>query len=247
MHRCHICPAGKSEALDFACRHLRRCGYSLQSAPNEDTDILLLPAPAFTPDGYIKGGVCLEEILKSVPSKVTVAGGKLDNPVLKGYEIYDLLEDPFYLAENAAITAHCTVKIILNNLPCIIAGCPVLIIGWGRIGKCLAQLLRNLGAKVTVAARKPADRGMLAALGYQALPTEELDTYGYRVVINTVPYEVCAVSDSSLNIDLASKKGISGANVLWARGLPNLEAPESSGALIARSLCNLIYEKEQTL
>jgi len=233
--------------LEYACRHLRRCGYSLQTAPNEDTDILLLPAPSFEPDGSIKGGVRLEEILKSTPKNITVVGGKLNSPALNGYETYDLLEDPFYLAENAAITAHCTIKIILNSLPCIITGCPVLIIGWGRIGKCLAHLLRKMDAKVTVAARKPADRAMLTALGYPALPTEELDTYGYRVVINTVPEMLCEVSDSSLNIDLASKKGISGTNVLWARGLPNLEAPESSGTLIARTLCNLIFEKEQIL
>ena len=46
-------------------------------------------------------------------------------------------------------------------------------------------------------------------------------------------------------MDLASKKGIAGNDVIWARGLPGIHAPEESGALIARTILDLLKEEAQ--
>jgi len=119
------------------------------------------------------------------------------------------------------------------------------VIGWGRIGKCLAQLLKSIGAQVTVAARKESDRVMLKALGYGALDTCELDTTPYRLIFNTVPQMICPdCPGKGLKIDLASKLGLGGEDVLWARGLPGKDAPESSGHLIAQTVLRFIGGKE---
>jgi dipicolinate synthase subunit A len=135
----------------------------------------------------------------------------------------------------------------MENLPVTLDGCKTLIIGWGRIGKCLAPLLKALGAKVTVAARKEADRAILEATGYSAVETGCIDAGKYRLIINTVPAPVLdddAAKKDVLWIDLASKKGIFGENVLWARGLPGKDAPESSGELIARTVLRYLGKEQ---
>ena len=58
--------------------------------------------------------------------------------------------------------------------------------------------------------------------------------------------ELIAVIDpEALLMDLASLRGIEGDRVIWARGLPGKDAPESSGALIAKTVIRLLERKEQ--
>jgi dipicolinate synthase subunit A len=77
----------------------------------------------------------------------------------------DLLKDPHYLAKNAAITAECALKVAAPYLKTTFSESPTLILGWGRIGKCLARLLSARNCPVSVAARKESDRAMLEAFG----------------------------------------------------------------------------------
>jgi hypothetical protein len=46
----------------------------------------------------------------------------------------------------------------------------------------------------------------------------------------------------ALKIDLASQPGIGGNDVIWARGLPGKNAPESSGKLIAQTVLRKLEE-----
>ena len=138
------------------------------SEPCSQVTHLLLPVPSFGPDGGVIGGGNLSTLLTLLPKDITVIGGNLDRPELDYYATIDLLQNECYLAHNANITAHCALELVLDQLPVILDGCQVLIIGWGRIGKCLGKLLQQLGAQVSVCARKESDRSMLAALGYRA-------------------------------------------------------------------------------
>ena len=125
----------------------------------------------------------------------------------------------------------------------------ILIIGWGRIGKCLAQNLHALGCAVTVSARSEADIRHLTHLGYPVIPTAQVHQYAkkFSVIINTVPAPVLSAIDTDesncIKIDLASVKGIEGEDVVWARGLPGKYAPERSGRLIADTFLRLWKEE----
>ena len=214
------------------------------SEPCEQVTHLLLPVPSFGPDGGIVGGGNLSTLLSLLPKDITVIGGNLDRPELDYYTCVDLLQDESYLALNANITAHCALELALDQLPVILDGCDVLIIGWGRIGKCLGKLLQQLGAQVSVCARKESDRSMLSALGYRALKLEQVDTAAYRVIFNTVPtmlFPTCP--GNALKIDLASRLGLGSEDVIWARGLPGKDAPESSGQLIASTLIPMLRKE----
>lgn len=240
--------AGRTDALIFAEASLRKMGIAFVDRPAHCVTHLLLGVPAFKPDGTLQAEQDLDTVLSQLSETVTVVGGNLNDSRLAGYNKIDLLTDPLYLAQNASITAYCAIEQAMHRLPVTLRGCEALVIGWGRIGKCLAHLLKQMDACVTVAARKPTDLAALASLGYKTrdsrMLTENLSHY--RIIFNTVPYEVLTEQASKqcgkdcLKIDLASVLGIGGENVIWARGLPNKDAPESSGALIAESILRLL-------
>lgn len=233
---------GSTDALRFAQTILKKKDLPFAQTPDRSVTHLLLGAPSFEADSV------LEDVLSALSPDVTVCGGKLQRPLLAGYRTVDLLEDPLYVAENARITAHCAVRLAMQKLPATLWNCPVLVIGWGRIGKCLAQLLNAMGARVTVAARKESDRATLLALGYDAMDTQGLGNSlsRFRVIFNTAPVMVLPKEDMQqcpedcLKIDLASCPGMDAPDVIWARGLPGKDAPETSGELIARTLLRLL-------
>lgn len=224
--------AGQTEAIVHCVRLLKRTNLSFTEIPQNNVTHLLLDVPC-------KNTEQLSGLLDQLPADVTVIGGNLQVPILQNYKTVDLLQDPYYLAENANITAHCAVKLALSFLPVTLDHCSVLVIGWGRIGKCLAHLLRQIGADVSICARKNTDRAMITALGYNSLNSAECSIAKPRIVFNTVPSPVVDASVFStdcLKIELASVPGITGSGVIDGRRLPGRFAPESSGELIAKTI-----------
>lgn len=248
MAKYQIYPIGTTAATRYAAAFLEKAGLVLVDHPTPEVTHLLLDVPSFGNDGLLRGGENLESILETLPQYITVVGGHLAYPVLDGYKTWDLLQDADYLARNAAITADCALQVAAPLLTTTFAQSPALIIGWGRIGKCLAQLLHAIGCEVTIAARKPADRAMLQALGYRTADPKKLQKLShYRILFNTAPELIMSQEQLSeckncVKIDLASRKGLDGEDVVWARGLPGIYAPESSGKLIADTFLNKIKE-----
>lgn len=245
----------RTGALGFAAAELEKMGQVIADTPSPAVTHLLLPVPVFTPDGAVRGGGELSAILTDLPQNIKVIGGGLDHPELMRFERWDLLKDEGYLAKNAAITAHCALALAMEALAVTLDGCPVLVMGWGRIGKVLARLLENLGADVTVASRSPENRAMLAALGYGSDDPAQLlySLCRYRLIFNTAPAPILTADrlahcrPDCVKIDLASTPGIAGPDVILARGLPGKDAPESSGKLIARTILGLCAQKEGKL
>lgn len=249
-----IISAGGAASAGYACTYLRERGFSVTNHRSPDAVHLLLDVPSCRDDGTLRFGGTVEELLLELPKTVTVWGGNLNHPALAGYKTVDFLRDPDYLAQNAYITAECVLDVMLPRFSGLLRGCPVLIIGWGRIGKCLAKLLHALEADVTVAARKESDRAILTALGYQAVNTAALPDSlpQYRVILNTAPAPVLSRAQTSLcspdclKIELASKPGIEGEDIITARGLPGIHRPQASGILIARTMIQYFHKEESS-
>lgn len=243
--------ATDSPALLAAGEALKSRGYGVVNRPCEAVSDVLLPVPSMESEDRIKGGKPLQEVLALLPASATVLGGNL--PSLPGRKTIDLLKDPTYLAANASITAYCAIRTAMLHLPVTLRNCPVLVIGWGRIGKCLSALLWALEADVTVAARKETDRAMAHALGYKTICPEAFadELNSFRVIFNTVPAPIldqealAHCRENCLKIDLASTLGMDAPDVIWARGLPGKDAPESSGKLIAKTVIRLLNKREE--
>lgn len=255
MSGIRICCAGNTAALQFACQNLAQRGFEITQQPAPDVTHLLLPVPSFEADGRIKGGGIPAHILADLPEHVTVVGGNIRSLSLHGYTTIDLLQDGQYVAENAAITADCAIRVARERMNSVWRKCPVLVIGWGRIGKCLADQLKALGADITVAVRKEADLSILRALDYRAENSLNLGQglNHFRVIFNTVPAAVLSkeqckkCSSDCIKIELASKPGMDDNSVISALGLPTKYAPETSGKLIADTFIRLLQRKELTL
>ena len=252
MKRKCLYRAGAAPALEYAGTYLRRRGCALADAPGPEVTHLLLPVPSLNPAGHLPGGTALETVLETLPGDVVILGGNLPEDLAERYRTVDFLRDPLYLARNAAITAQCAIRMAGARLPRVWEGCPVLILGWGRIGKFLASYLKALGAEVAVAARKETDRALLRAMGFRAEDTEGIGEYlpHFRVVFNTIPAPVvtseqtAACHPDTILMDLASSPGMDGGAVIRARGLPGKRAPESSGVLIGRTAMGVLIARE---
>ena len=218
-----------SAATAPAAPLLRPWGFAVTAQPSPRMTHVLLGVPA-------KG-------IPVLPEHVTVFGGNLHSPLLENYRTVDFLQDPYYLADNAAITAECALELAEQKLPDF-AGHPVLVLGWGRIGKCLGKLLQRKGAEVTGAARKESDLAMIHALGYRPVPIQEVSsiTARFDVIFNTVPVMILPQLETKPDcviLELASKHGMLGKGFINARGLPGKMAPVKSGKLIAETFLRL--------
>ena len=230
-------PAENTPVLHAAAEALKSRGYGVVSRPCESVTHVLYPVPT-------------KKFDPTILPNATIIGGNL--PEIPGRKVIDLLKNPYYLADNAAITAYCTLGLLMEQLPVVLRGCKILIVGWGRIAKCLSALLWALEADITVAARKPEDRAMAHALGYRVLDTHGLgqELNDYRVICSTPPEvvldeeQLAHCREGCLKIDLASVPGLLGEDVIRARGLPGLRAPESSGRLIAKTIIKMLDQKE---
>ena len=225
MSDLNVCCMPISPAMKDTAIWLRGAGITVTEATTQETTHFLLPVPT--------------RCFDTLPENVVIVGGNLH--CLPGYTVIDLLKDPQYLVENAAVTARCAPRLVDADWH----GLPVLVLGWGRIGKYLARELRELGADVTIAARKAEDLDTAAALGYGTISLTEanLALSWFRVVFNTIPAMVLPLGTwDGIAVELASKPGMSGGNIVDGKGLPGRLAPEASGELIARRFLALVKE-----
>ena len=235
-------PIGTTAACRYAAAFLKNQGATLVDHPTPEVTHLLLDIPSFASDGSLRGGGDLNAILRTLPPDTTIIGGNLGSNYKNSI---DLLTDEGYLASNAAITAECALQVTAPYLKTTFAESPVLILGWGRIGKCLSKLLSDMGCPVTVAARNSRDRAMLEALGYKSTDFSQVPGIlnRYKVLLNTVPDLPLHIhNETIIAIDLASYPGMRGDHVIQARGLPGKYAPESSGKLIADTIQRMNQE-----
>ena len=227
----------RTEAIRYAARYLADSGITVTEKCDPDVTHALLPVPSFS-----KGDEYLAHLLTRLPDDVIISGGNLHSPLLEGYCCVDFLQDPYYLAANAAITAESAVKILETQLVTDLKSKCVLVIGWGRIGKCLCPILKSKGAHVTAAARKVSDLAMIHALGYSCTNISDSETDQFDIILNTVPvllFPKIQVKPGCILMELASKSGMTGQNIYDGRGLPGKISPMKSGKLIAETFLRL--------
>lgn len=179
----------------------------------------------------------------------------------QGLFCVSLLELEAYQMANAAVTAEGAVYLTLRELERTLCGAEALVIGWGRIGRFLAEKLKALGANVTVTARREGQWTEMESLG---LRPEETGVYhhgleDYDVVLNTVPVPVMTAGQAErlkpecVLIELASLPGgfapeiKETRNVIMAQGLPGRTAPKSAGENLSAAVWACLTGEGRTL
>lgn len=206
--------------------------------------------------------IFVEDILKCLTGKTLIAGTiKQDVYELakeKDIKVIDILKREELAVLNAVSTAEGTIKIAIEETPKNLHGSNILVMGFGRIGKILSNMLKGLGAKVACEARKNSDLAWIKAYGYEPIPIsnlkENLDRFD--IIINTIPYIILDkdnlenVRKDALVIDLASNPGGVDREAIkekqikfvWALSLPGKVAPVTSAEFIKETLYNIFSE-----
>ena len=231
-------------------------------------DVVVLPLPA-TCDGITVQAplhtkcILLDEVFTHVSRDTLIVYGggcfKMEKHVPCGVMAINYAARADFQTANAVPTAEAVLGIAMRELPVTLAGLPVLVVGYGRIGKVLCRLLLAFGAKVYASARKSEDLIMAGIVGCTPVYTDCIATVAgdCRLIINTVPKPVvdaqvlAHVKKDALVIDLASKPGgvdfeaakAVDIKTLWALGLPGKVFPVSAGKIVADTVLTVLAER----
>ncbi len=235
----------------------------------KNADAVLLPVPVLRgeymnfplSDEKMTSRFLAGEIVKGLSEGALIFGGRLPPDMSRvlensGRKFVDLLENETFNYLNAVPTAEGAIALSMSNTPVTVDGSQSLVLGYGRIGRCLSRRLRALGSHVTVAARKEKDRAEAESEGMDALGYDELVPLMERfdAVFNTVPTVV--LTEEMLSglregipvIELASRPGgvdaagavRYGIRVISAQSLPGRVAPVTAGRIIARCMLDAL-------
>ncbi len=213
---------------------------------------------------FSETNVTIEELSQALNGKIFIAGNM--KPELyeytkeKNVQIIDLLNREELAVLNTISTAEGAIQIAMEETNSTIHGSDVLVMGYGRVGKIVANMLKGIGANVYCEARKNVDLAWIKAYGYVPVRLNELEETlpKYDIVINTIPSMVldenrlrylkkeCLIIDLASNpggVDrMASKK--QGIKTIWALSLPGKVAPLTSAEFIKDTIYNILKEME---
>lgn len=227
-------------------------------------DYAVLPVPALDNEGNIstpcfEGCISPADISRALSKNAVIFAGRVDDELRRNFpfnELIDYMSREELSLKNAVPTAEGAVQIALSELPVTLNGLSVLIVGMGRIGTALAEILKGFGADITVAVRNAKGAATARIHGLRSVCSDRMTT-DHALVFNTVPAmlfdrELLSRFDKdTLFIDLASKPGgidfdsasELGIRVIWALGLPGKTAPITSGEIIAETIEGILAER----
>ena len=255
-----ICIVGGDARMEFAARALEQAGYAVtrtdQTLPHK-LHALLLPVRSTADGVYVTGTrVALAEVTACAGLGSVIFGGGLPD-ALGGH---DYMQDEAFLYDNARITAEGAVMLLGASMRGTVYGMDVAVIGMGRIAECLCPLLRALGARVTVYARRPEALSRARAMGAQAVRfcgTLPASATGHDAICNTVPHVLydrallasarrdillleLASAPGGFDMDAVNEYGLTYVN---GQGLPGKYAPRAAGELIAKYVIEVLKEE----
>lgn len=225
-----IAVCGTDRRFDYLMRLLKDAGHEMLT-DTHGADITVTKWPA----------------KEKVEGKVVTCG-----PEFAPEGIYDLLKDEEYQQKIARMTAEGALAAAMGKTGCMISGAKCMIVGWGRIGKALTEMLVALGAHVTVLTRRKEAVSEIASCGAAAEHTDNAaDVISQmRFVFSTPPAMVIdknvlrnARRDAVI-IDLASPPyGVDieaaeefGVPAWREPGVPGRYCPENAAAAIYESM-----------
>ena len=176
-------------------------------------DYILLPLPldaARTP---------LAELLRAARPGALALGGMLSEEAKAiaaeaGVELVDYFAREELAIRNAIPTAEGCIGVLLAQRKRTLWGSAVLLLGFGPVGQAVGTRLAALGAHVTVAARRPAQRAQAESQGMQGAELARLARLApaFDTVVNTIPAQVLTapvlarLRPGSRIVDLASRR-----------------------------------------
>ena len=240
--------------------------YDLRKTINE-YDAVVLPLPVTKDEKKIYSLVPMKETIDDIISLLTnnhtVFAGMINKNTeaklkKKTSDIYDYFKREDVTVMNTIPTVQGILKAMIENIEYTIHSSECAVFGYGRVARITADVLKSLGANVTVCARKSGDIATAFTNGYNGVYISDFykQANKYDILINTVPALVIDkkilnnLKKDCLIIDVASSPfGTdfayayeAGINAIQCSSLPGKVAPKSAGKIIADGILNIIKE-----
>ena len=177
----------------------------------------------------------------------------------RGFRAAALEEDEEYLRANAVLTAEGALAAALGAQERALLGSRCLVIGYGRIGRALANMLTACGANVAAAVRPGPSSARASRDSMPKIPIADIEDALHRTrhVWNTVPAcvldrdRLALLPEDAVLTDLASAPygfDLDAARAMGVRarrltGLPGKYCPATAGAVVAEALLRLVRER----
>ena len=218
--------------------HADTAEHCLQAA-----DICLMPIPGIAVDGSIFADekiIPRAELLSLMAPAGHVILGKADEGLRAaaaelGISVHEYEHDQELMLLRTPAIVEAALRIIIENTDVTIHKAAVCVVGQGNIGTALTRSLIALGARVTVAARNPAQRAAAWTMGAEGLTPEDLPEAARRfdMLLTTVPAPIVTsgiidrLPATALVMDLSAPPGgadlgharHTGRKAIWARAL----------------------------
>ena len=135
-------------------------------------DILLLGVPVSSDGETLNAPLCknkiyLSELADKIDSNKILIGGGISEKIFR-CQTFDLLKRDDFAYYNAVPTAEGVLETAMRETNYCVSQSKCLVIGYGRIGKIICDMLAKLGAQVTASARKSSDMALAEALGHKS-------------------------------------------------------------------------------
>ncbi len=169
--------------------------------------------------------------------------------------VYDFFDMEEVAVLNAIPTAEGAIQTAMEESDRTIFGSKVMVFGYGRCGKILANMLKGLGARVSVTYRKESDRAYISAYGYKPIAFKEAVSYidSFNFIFNTIPASVIdrnmlkKIKRDTVIIDLAQAPGgtdfsyarVLNIKALYCPGLPGRVAPYTAAQVLKNAVINV--------
>lgn len=246
----------------------RKNEFDLKSAI-EECDGIIFPLP-ISKDGKYPSTVVpiketLDEMLPFITAEKPVFGGMINRGIKSKFEkrnikIYDYFEREDVTVMNTIPTAQGILKTLIDNIEYTIHSSKCAVFGFGRVARVTADVLKSVGANVTVCARKNGDLASANVLGMESCKISEFYkiAHEFNIIINTVPSVVidrkilknvrpdCLIIDvasAPFGTDFAAAYEL-GLNAMQCSSLPGKVAPKTAGKIIADGILNIIMEEQ---
>ncbi|MDD3839258.1 MAG: dipicolinate synthase subunit DpsA [Clostridia bacterium] len=235
----------------------------------KESEIIIFPVPSITNKVFLNSRYSnktyiFNELLEYINKDSKVFGSKFNETarlffLTNNIEFYDLTENQEFSILNSIPTAEGVIQIAMEKSNITIHNSRVLILGFGKSGKCITHLFKSMGADVTVEARKSSDLAWIEQYACKGIHLNQLK-YALKdkdFIINTIPTMILdeemlnLVNKETIIIDIASKPG--GVDFMAAKrlgitadiypGLPGKIAPKSSAKIIYKIFSRILSAK----
>lgn len=233
------------------------------------SDIVVMPMVVSYDDNTINApysdvSIKITDILDQIQGQVLILGkasdSVVDNIKMRGIRYVDIQKREELMVLNAIPTAEGAIQTAMDSIPITLHSSNCMVLGFGRIGKILCNMLHVLDANVYAMARKEKDLAFIFASGYNKVYPNELGRVARHmdVIFNTVPHvilgrdELDGLKKDVVIIDLASKphgvdKNIAesmGYKVKFLPGLPGKVAPKTCAGFMKDVIYSIVAEEE---